>query len=76
MMMMSLVVLICNVVDGAPALCHEEIVARAQMNMASCYMGYQAVIAEWKEHSRFQGDQWRVARIKCESGDYQPKDAI
>lgn len=40
-----------------------------------CQMGQEA-IAEWKEKSIYQGEQWKIEGFKCIPGDYVPKELI
>lgn len=74
--MITLIVVICHSFAGVPALCHEEIVARAETSPIQCQMQSQQVVALWKENSIFAGDHWTVSEIDCKPGDYQPKDMI
>jgi hypothetical protein len=67
--MIAIVVTICFGLSS----CHEEVVARQVMPM--CFLSPSAV-ALWKEQSRFSGPQWTLGSIRCEAGDYRPKDAI
>jgi len=55
--------------------CREEIVVKDDMPMQMCILS-QAALADWKVRSIFRSDEWKIARIKCVPGDYQPKDAI
>lgn len=76
-MIITVVASVCHVLAAVPSqpVCHEEIVVQADLPMQACMIG-QPAIADWKMHSRFAGDQWRVARVRCIPGDYLPKDAI
>ena len=75
-MQITVVVVICHALAGISSdVCHEEIAAKDDMPMQACMIS-QAAIADWKEKSKFRGDQWHIARIRCIPGDYQPKDAI
>lgn len=75
--MMTLVVVICHMIVGITApICHEEIVAKEEMSLMGCQIGNQQIVADWKEKSVFQGENWHIAVIRCESGDYQMKDDI
>lgn len=74
-MITTVVAVLCHSLAGIPAVCHEEIVAQQNMPMQQCMMG-QPELADWKEKSRFRGEQWHIARIRCIPGDYQVKDAI
>jgi hypothetical protein len=35
----------------------------------------QPALADWKAHSIYRGDQWKIGRIKCVPGDYAIKGA-
>lgn len=76
----TLVVLVCRMLgtlgDLEIPVCHEEIVGRANISIRQCLAGNQQVIESWKELSKFRGETWEVTEIRCESGDYQRKDAI
>ena len=75
-MQISVVVSICHALSGITSpVCHEEIVVKDEMPMQACMIS-QAAIADWKERSKYRGDQWTIGRIKCAIGDYQPRDAI
>ncbi len=76
-MMITVVALMCHTVAAVPAapLCHEEIIVQDDMPMQSCLIA-QPAIADWKMKSKYQGDQWHIARIRCIPGDYVVKDAI
>jgi hypothetical protein len=36
----------------------------------------QPALADWKAHSIYKDDQWKIGRIKCVPGDYVIKGAI
>jgi hypothetical protein len=75
--MLTLVVLICHLIEGISSpICHEEIVAKAEIAMMACQTGNQPIIAQWKADSIYRGDQWVITEIWCKPGDYQPRDAI
>lgn len=75
-MQITVVVSICHALAGiSSSICQEAIVAHDDMPMQACMIS-QAAIADWKEKSKFRGEQWHIARIRCIPGEYQPKDAI
>jgi hypothetical protein len=75
--MITVVAMLCHMVEAITSpVCHEEIVVRTQMTIMECMMGHQQAVSEWKENSRFQGDQWKVTLVRCAPGDYQPSDSI
>lgn len=75
--MITIVAFMCHMLEAiSQPVCHEEIVTRLEMSMASCGTMSQPIIAAWKEQSIYRSDQWRIMRYKCEDGDYQTKDSI
>jgi hypothetical protein len=75
-MQISVVVVMCHSLAAiSQPVCREEIVAKDDMPMQMCILS-QAALADWKVKSIFRSDEWKIARIKCVPGDYQPKDAI
>jgi hypothetical protein len=75
-MQISVVAVMCHSLAAIPQpVCREEIVVKDDMPMQMCMLS-QAAIANWKGTSIFRSDEWKIARIKCIPGDYQPKDAI
>lgn len=74
-MQITIVVSVCHALVGIPSVCHEEIVARDDMPMQACLIS-QPAIAEWKSRTIYRGDQWRIERIRCIPGNYEPRDAI
>lgn len=76
MSQVTVVALMCHIVAPIqPAVCHEEVVFKEEMPMIACQMG-QPAIAEWKEKSPFQGEQWKIEGFRCVAGDYVPKALI
>lgn len=63
--MITIVALICSM-----SVCHEEIVARAEMPI--CFLSPSAIV-QWKQQSRFSGPQWTLGRVRCEGENYQAK---
>lgn len=57
------------------SVCREVIVIKDDTSMQSCVIS-QPALADWKEHSIYQGDQWRISRVKCVPGDYVPKERV
>lgn len=44
-----------------------------ELTFQGCMIG-QPAVAKWKsEHSLYHGDRWRVARIRCVPGHYEPR---
>lgn len=75
--MITVAVIICHMLAGiSDPVCHEEIVAHAEKTIADCQMESQLVVADWKENSKFKGDEWAIKKIGCFHGYYQPKDSI
>jgi hypothetical protein len=75
-MQITVVAVICHMLSPIPEpVCHEEIVVKDDMSMQMCMLAEPGV-AEWKERSIYRGDQWRILRIMCKPGDYEPRDAI
>ncbi len=75
-MIITVVALMCHQLGTIPApVCHEEIVVQDDMPMQMCLLN-QPAIADWKSKSKYNGDQWTIARIRCIPGDYQKRDAI
>jgi hypothetical protein len=75
-MQISVVVVMCHSLGAiSQPVCREEIVVKDDMPMQMCILS-QAALADWKVRSIFRSDEWKIARIKCVPGDYQPKDAI
>lgn len=75
-MQISVVVVMCHSLGAiSQPVCREEVVIKDDMPMQTCIMS-QAALASWKGNSIFRSDEWKIARIKCIPGDYQPKDAI
>ncbi|ARQ95378.1 hypothetical protein [Bradyrhizobium phage BDU-MI-1] len=59
----------------------EEIVTDSSMDervdFHGCMIHHQIGIAEWKgKHPIYAKDGWRVARVKCAPGRYEPKNAV
>lgn len=74
-MKITIAAILCHSLAGAPApVCREEVVAQTD-TMVACLIG-QPAIADWKAHSIYRSDAWRIDRIKCIPGPYTPKDAI
>ena len=75
-MIISVVASVCHILGSIAApVCHEEIVVKDDMPMQACLLS-QAALADWKNRSKYSGDQWKIGRIRCIPGDYEPKDAI
>lgn len=75
--MITIVTLMCHIINLGIPLCHEEVVAKIEMSMMACQIGHQQIVSDWKEKTKFKGDQWTVAMIHCYPGEnYQPRDAI
>lgn len=56
----------------------EEIVTDSNMteglDFFGCVSGWAIPVSKWKtEHSLYHSDRWRVARVKCVQGKYEPK---
>lgn len=71
-MFVTLVVVLCHALNGAP-LCVEEIVTNsnmdARLNWISCQVQAQPGIAEWlKANPKYRG--WTLQRWKCVPGHY------
>jgi hypothetical protein len=76
MSQITVVALLCHSLAGISGpVCHEEVVVKNEMPMQLCALA-QPLIADWKEKSRFSGEQWNVVGFHCEDGDYVPRDAI
>ena len=77
--MITIVALVCHALVGAePEFCVEKVIGQEDAMstvMISCEMS-QPALAAWKASSLYAGDEWRIARIECRSGDYHPKDSI
>lgn len=71
----TIVVSMCHML-AAMSLCHEVIVAKQEMSMPVCMVQAQMIIADWKENSIYQGEQWTVEKVGCMPGDYQVRDSI
>jgi hypothetical protein len=59
----------------------EEIVTDSSMDdtvdFMSCQIRGQAGVADWKgKHPIYSKNTWRIARIKCAPGHYEPKNAV
>ena len=75
-MQISVVAVMCHSLAAiSRPVCREEIVVKDDMPIQMCILS-QAALANWKVRSIFRSDEWKIARIKCVPGDYQPKDAI
>lgn len=86
-MILSVVVTVCHIAMANPVpddpaveisqleLCHEEVIAEADMPIQACTIS-QPALADWKAHTRFAGPQWRVKRWRCVPGHYVVKDQI
>jgi hypothetical protein len=73
-MQITVVAVMCHALGAiSQPVCREEIVVKDDMPMQACFLS-QPALAEWKEHSIFRGEQWKIGRIKCVPGDYAPKD--
>lgn len=74
-MLITVVAIVCRIASPVPSapVCHEEIVIQDDMPMQTCIMS-QAAVADWKSRSRFVGDGWRIARVRCVAGTYLRKD--
>ena len=69
-MQITVVAVMCHALGAiSQPVCREEIVVKDDMPMQACFLS-QPVLAEWKEHSMFRGEQWTVGGIKCVPGDY------
>lgn len=73
-MIVTVVAVMCFSLSQVPV-CHEEIVVKDNSGMMACLYSLPAV-ADWKMHSKFKSDDWRIERVRCIPGDYEPKDAI
>jgi hypothetical protein len=55
----------------------EEIVTDSNFTPELTFMGCQigfAALAKWKgEHAIYHTDRWRVARVRCVPGHYEPR---
>lgn len=65
----AIVVTVCHV-EGA---CRE--VVATEQAMPACIIS-PADLADWKEHSRYRGEQWTIGRVRCEGSGYRPREAI
>jgi hypothetical protein len=75
-MMITVVALMCHQLAGISSpVCHEEIVVQDDMPMQACLLA-QPALADWKSKSKYAGDQWTIARIRCIPGNYELKDAV
>lgn len=75
--MITLVAVVCHALGTISApVCHEEVVVKKEAEMMTCMRMAQPVVADWKEKSKFSGDQWTVVGVACRPGDYLPNDAI
>jgi hypothetical protein len=75
-MMITVVVVMCHqLANIAAPVCHEEIVVQDDMPMQACLLAWPPAIADWKSKSKYAGDQWTVAKIRCIPGNYELRDA-
>lgn len=71
--MITLVATVCHSLAGITTpVCHEEIVTKGEIACAQAQM----VIADWKAHTIYRGDNWSVRGYRCAYGDYVLKENI
>jgi hypothetical protein len=74
-MQITVVALMCHTLGTiSQPVCREEIVVKDEMPMQACMLS-QPALADWKAHSIYRGDEWKIGRIKCVPGDYAIKGA-
>lgn len=74
-MQITVAVTLCHILAGVPVdVCHEEVAVQGDLGMQACMIS-MIELADWKMHSKFAGDQWRIAKWRCVPGAYVAKDA-
>lgn len=70
----AVVLCLATATAGSPK-CVERIANPNAQSLMEC--ANQAALAKWKSESPlYSGDEWRIARVKCVPGNYQPDRRI
>ena len=73
--MISVVVTLCHLITLDPnskplTTCFERVAGKIEISINSCGLLMPGV-ADWKEKSRYAGDDYFIGAIRCVEGDYQ-----
>jgi hypothetical protein len=73
--MISVVVTICHLITLEPGsvpvtACFERVAGKVEINLNACVF-LQPGVANWKENSRYAGDDYFIGAIRCVEGDYR-----
>lgn len=78
-MFITIAAVLCHLSGPAAGACVEEIVTDSNMDdsltMQSCMIG-QPAISHWMTTHPLYHSGWRIERIKCVPGHYEPKGSV